>query len=58
MRNNEDEFEHEGKVYVEVFTEHNNCTGCDLRGVPACKNVECCKFDRKDGRSVIFKEKV
>ena len=63
MTNNENEFEHFGKVYVAVKTEGRDelCFGCSFNHLlKRCTlpTHPCSKSARQDSRNVIFKEKV
>jgi len=54
---NENEFEHDGKVYVAVDAEFA-CDGCAAQfSGRFCSVAKCCDDERSDGRDVIFVEK-
>lgn len=54
---NENEFEFEGKVYVALRTDVDNCIGCEMRHLPCYKVAKCARNERVDGVDVIFVEK-
>ena len=60
---NEDEIEHDGKIYIAVNTDDDDfdcqCQGCAFLAYSfyACDVIKCCGYQRKDGLNVIFVEK-
>lgn len=54
---NENEFEFEGKTYVALRTDIDDCVGCEMQHLPCYKVAKCSKNERVDGFDVIFVEK-